>query len=86
MTKISTNISEEHRRTFDAISGGEYGNFVLCSCFVSGEPAVAIAAVTLCPSVQELGAPDYRITPLFVSVTPGMTVVDHDGREASAAA
>ena len=66
----STNISEED------------GNFVLCSCFVSGEPAAAIAAVTLCPPSQELGAPDYRITPLFVSVTPGMTLVDHDGREA----
>ncbi len=81
MTKISTNISEEHRRAFDALTGGEAGNFVLCSCFVSGEPAAAIAAVTLCPPSQELGAPDYRITPLFVSVTPGMTLVDHDGRE-----
>ena len=63
MTKISTNISEEHRRAFDALTAGKDGNFVLCSCFVSGEPAAAIAAVTLCPPSQELGAPDYRIIP-----------------------
>ncbi len=49
--------------------------------FRSGEPAAAIAAVTVCPPSQELSSPDYRITPLFVS-TPGMTLVDYDGREA----
>ena len=26
--------------------------------------------------------PEYVITPMFVSVTPGMKLVDHDGREA----
>ncbi len=79
---MSTNITEEHRRAFEALTGGEAGSFCLFSCFVSGEPAAAIAAVSLCPPQQEGGEPDYLITPLFVSVTPGMTLVDHDGRQA----
>ncbi len=79
---MSTNITEEHRRAFEALTGGEAGSFCLFSCFVSGEPAAAIAAVSRCPPQQEGGEPDYLITPLFVSVTPGMTLVDHDGRQA----
>lgn len=76
---MSTDITEEHRRAFEALTGGEAGSFCLFSCFVSGEPA---AAVSRCPPQQEGGEPDYLFTPLFVSVTPGMTLVDHDGREA----
>ena len=79
---MATNITEEHRRAFDALTGGEAGNFCLFSCFVSGEPAAAIAAVTRCPPSQEGSEPDYLVTPLFVSVTPGMSLADHDGREA----
>ena len=79
---MATNITEEHRRAFDALTGGEAGNFCLFSCFVSGEPAAAIAAVTRCPPSQEGGDPDFLITPLFVSVTPAMTLADHDGRKA----
>ena len=79
---MTTNITEEHRRAFDALTGGETGNFCLFSCFVSGEPAAAIAAVTLCPPSKEGGEPEYLISPLFVSVTPCMPLTDHDGREA----
>ena len=46
---MSTNITEEHRRAFEALTGGEAGSFCLFSCFVSGEPAAAIAAVSRCP-------------------------------------
>ena len=60
---MATNITEEHRRAFDALTGGEAGNFCLFSCFVSGEPAAAIAAVTRCPPSQEGSEPDYLVTP-----------------------
>lgn len=69
---MSTNITTAHRDAFEAITSGDYGNFALFSCFVGGEPAVAIV------TVNEDG-PGYVITPLFVSVTPGMALTDHDG-------
>lgn len=69
---MSTHITREHRAAFDAFASGTYDNFALFSCFVNGEPASAIVAVTC-----EGNA--YTITPLFVSVTPAMTLHDHDG-------
>tara|TARA_R110002124_G_scaffold183401_4_gene350823 strand:+ start:53831 stop:54049 length:219 start_codon:yes stop_codon:yes gene_type:complete len=69
---MSTNINADHRRAFEALTSGAYGNFALFSCFVDGEPAVAIV------TVNEDG-PGYVVMPLFVSVTPGMTLTDHDG-------
>ena len=77
-----TNITEDHRRAFDALTSGEAGNFCLFSCFLAGEPAAAIAAVTVCPPAEDGGEPEYPITPVFVSVTSTMKLVDHDGREA----
>jgi hypothetical protein len=69
---MSTNITTDHRRAFEALTSGQYGNFAIFSCFVNGEPAAAIV------TVNEDG-PGYVITPLFVSVTPRMTLTDHDG-------
>jgi hypothetical protein len=69
---MSTNITHSHRDAFKALTSGQYGNFALFSCFVDGEPAVAIV------SVNEDG-PGYVITPLYVSVTGRMTLTDHDG-------
>ena len=71
---MSTNITQSHRDAFEALTSGSYGNFALFSCFANGEPAVAIV------SVNEDG-PGYVVTPLFVSVTPGMALADHDGME-----
>jgi len=71
---MTTNITDQHRAAFEALTSGDYRNFALLSCFVSGEPAVAIVAVNE-------GGPGYLITPLFVSVTGGMTLTDHDGIE-----
>ncbi len=34
----STNITDEHKRVFEMLKSGEYGNFALFSCFVNGEP------------------------------------------------
>ena len=70
---MSTNITAEHKRAFDALASGEHGNFALFSCFVNGEPASAIVAVVPNGNI-------FDIVPLFVSVTTSMTLIDHDGR------
>ena len=78
----NTNITEEHKRVFEALKRGEYRNFALFSCFVNGEPAVAIAAVLPAPPEVPDDEPGSLIRPLFVSVTPTMRLTDHDGRAA----
>ena len=55
---MTTNITEDHRRAFEALTGGEAGNFCLFSCFLLGRPAAAIAAVTVCPPTEEGGEPN----------------------------
>ena len=69
-----TNISQEHRNSFNALTSGDYANFALFSCFVNGEPASAIV------SINKQAGDEYLITPIFVSVTPGMKLIDHDGK------
>ena len=71
-----TNIGEEHRRAFEALTSGSYENLALFSCFVNNEPASAIV------SIQPPGAngeDEYVIRPLFVSVTSDMVLTDHEG-------
>lgn len=75
---MTTHINDMHRAAFEALTSGRYGNFALFSCFVNGEEGVAIV------SVNEDG-PGYAITPLYVSVTAGMDLVDHDGNRPGAA-
>ena len=78
----TTNITDEHRHAFQALTSGDYDNFALFSCTANGHPAAAIAAVTAQPPSDGTGEDDYIVTPMFVSVGPGITLVDHDGREA----
>ena len=75
---MTTNITADHRAAFEALASGDYVNFALFSCFVKGEPAAAIVAVNR-------DGDEYAITPLFVSVTPSLTLTDHDGQSASKA-
>ncbi len=75
---MSTNIHPEHISAFEALTSGEHENFALFSCFLDGKPAVAIVAVTQ----HETDGGDYQITPLFVGVTEGMVLTDHDGTPA----
>lgn len=70
-----TNITKEHRDSFNALTSGNFANFALFSCFVNGEPASAIVAV------NKPAGDEYQITPLFVSITPGMKLIDHEGAE-----
>jgi len=79
----AANITEEHRRAFDALTSGRFDNFCLVSCSVDGEATAAIATVTVSPPAQDGGGEsEYLISPLFVCPTPAMTLTDHDGREA----
>ncbi len=77
-----TNITEEHRRAFEALARGRFDNFCLVSCFVDGEATAAIAAVTVSLPAQDGGDPEYLISPLFVCPTPAMILTDHEGRRA----
>ena len=78
---MATNITEEHRRAFDALKSGRKDNFCLFSCYGDGELAAAIAAVSVHEPDGE-GEAEYGIHPLFVSVTPAMRLTDHYGIEA----
>ena len=75
---MSTNITKAHQDVFEAIASGDYANFALVSCFLNGEPVATIAAVNR-------DGEQYAMTPLFVSVTPGMVLTDHDGVAAGGA-
>jgi hypothetical protein len=79
---MSTNIHPEHISAFEALTSGEHSNFALFSCFIDGQPAAAIVAIT--PPARE--GDDYQISPLFVSVTDDMVLTDHAGVHAGGAA
>ena len=76
---MTTTITADHRAAFEALTSGDYADFALFSCFVNGEPAAAIIAVNR-------DGDGYAFTPLFVSVTPSLTLTDHDGQPARDAA
>lgn len=71
--EVQTNITDEIREVFDALTSRKFTNFALFSCFVNGTPTSAIVAV------NHGDAGDYHIQPLFVAVTPEMVLTDHDG-------
>ena len=79
---MSTHITEQHRHAFEALTSGRYDNFALFSCFIDGVPGAAIVAVEPHRSAEEGAEGEYAVQPLFVSVTPAMTITDHDGTEA----
>ena len=77
-----TDITDEHRRAFEALTSGVHDNFALFSCFVGRSPAAAIVAVNRCPPDEDGAEPEYVVSPLVVSVTSDMKLTDHDGRGA----
>lgn len=74
--KTNTNITDELRASFEALMSGEFNNFALFSCFANGEPTSAIVAIA---EIERDGEQLYQIKPLFVAITPGMKLSDHDG-------
>ncbi len=78
------NISEPHRRAFEALTSREHHNFALLH-FVDKCPAAATIAVNGYPPEDGDSENEYRVTPLCVSVTDGIVLTAHDGWEASAA-
>ena len=78
---ITTNITHEHCRAFEALTSGRYENFSLVSCYCAGEPAAAIATVTVHPAGEDGGEDEYLITPFFVSAVLGIRLTGHDGRK-----
>jgi len=78
MKKDTTNITKQLKGVFEAVRDPRYTNIALFSCYVNGEATAAIVAVTR----DDNG--DYLFTPLFVAVTPGMVLTDHDGKKTSA--
>ena len=81
-----TNPTEDRKRAFAALKNGDAANFCLFSCFVNGDPAAAVSAVTPLPSDTGDADRGYRVHPLFVSATPGKGLAAHDGRAPSQAA
>ena len=79
---MTTNITENHRHKFEALTSGAAENHCLFSCYCSGRPAAAIATVTFCRPAEDGGESDYVISPLFISITEDMVLTDHDGRRA----
>jgi len=72
---VGTNITDEHRRAFEAIASGGFNNFALMSCFYDGEPTAAVVCITSCGE-------EYDLTPIVVFPTERMLVrlKDHDNR------
>ena len=78
----ATNITEEHRTAFGALTSGNYDIFALFSCLLNSQPATAIVAVTAHQPDDKNGEFEFHIKPLFVSIVDGLVLTDHDGREA----
>ena len=78
---MSTNITEQYRHAFLALTSGDYGNFSLFSVFINDTPGAAIVAVNECSPAGHGGEPEYELQPLFVSLTPCVTITNDDGRE-----
>ena len=71
-SEVVTHIQDAHKRILRDLQNGTQ-SFALFSCFVNEEPAVSLVHVT-----KEGG--EYNIQPLFVSITAGMKITDHDGK------
>ena len=52
---MTTNITEEHRRAFEALANGAHDNFAPFSCRCNDEAAAAIVVVNRWPPAEEGG-------------------------------
>ena len=72
-----SHITPGHVRVFQALRSPFYDNITLTSCWVNGEPGVAIVMI------DEAGEGKVAVMPLFVAITPGMELVLHGERGSS---
>ncbi len=70
--KSEGNINDGHRLVFRALTSGLSDEFAMMSCFVNDAPTAMIVAA------RQHGE-HVEIMPLFVAITPGMRITDHDG-------
>ena len=61
-------ITPGHVRAFQAVTTQLYGQCDLLSCYINGEPGVAIVLM------QHVGEDKIAVMPLFVAITPKMDV------------
>jgi hypothetical protein len=62
-------ITPGHVRAFQMLRSPLYENITMWSCFINGEPGVAIVAL------DEAGENKIAVMPLFVAITPNMELV-----------
>jgi hypothetical protein len=67
-------ITPGHVRAYHMVRSNLYDNVTLWSCYVNGDPAVAIVLV------DEAGENNVAVMPLFVSITEGMQLEFPGGR------
>lgn len=68
---LTKKLREQYRQLR---SLGTHDAFALLACITNGEPGAAICRL-------EVAGQEYKLTPWFVSVTPGMVVLDEKGRD-----
>ena len=61
-----SHITSGHVRAFQAVRSALYDNITLTSCWVNGEPGVAIVMI------DDAGEGKVAVMPLFAAITPGM--------------
>jgi hypothetical protein len=65
----SSFITPGHVRAFQAVTTQMYGEVTIASCFINGEPGVAIVLM------DHVGEGKVAVMPLFVAITPNMEIV-----------
>ena len=70
-----THITDRQQELFKALTSGEYNNFALFSCFVNGEPTVAIVTV-------DQSGDMFKVIPHLIFPTPSMVLTNRDGVDA----
>jgi hypothetical protein len=61
-------ITPGHVRAFQAIRSPMFDNITMFSCFINGEPGVAVVMIDPVTDTQ------VAVMPLFVAITPGMNI------------
>lgn len=70
MSNSTSHITPGHVRAYHMITSQLYGdNITLTSCWINGEPGVAIVLI------DHVGEDKVAVMPLFVAITPEMKLV-----------